>query len=144
MFKKNLYKYKPQIAINVFNFLYISQIYHIDKEWAANVCLSGTSEITLASLLSKKVFPSSNLPLRFCAASRCFRAEAKRNQKERGIFRYAIYSLLCSYSTKNCLQKLVYMYRNITHNLFWGVGKKEISHFTVLKISSSNLSTFFI
>lgn len=52
------------------------------------MCLSGTSEIAIASFLSSKVFDYDSLPKKFCAISRCYRAEANKHQKERGLFRY--------------------------------------------------------
>ncbi|KFM60899.1 Serine--tRNA ligase, mitochondrial, partial [Stegodyphus mimosarum] len=64
-----------------------SQVYHIEDSWAPRLCLSGTSEIALASHFSQKTFQNSNLPLKLCAASRCYRAEANKHQKEKGIFR---------------------------------------------------------
>ncbi|GFT11245.1 hypothetical protein NPIL_531241 [Nephila pilipes] len=64
-----------------------SQVFHIDSSWAPDLCLSGTSEMALASYFSKVTIDFSEYPLKMCAASRCFRAEAKRSQKEKGIFR---------------------------------------------------------
>lgn len=51
------------------------------------MCLSGTSEIAAAAFLASKVFDFESLPLKFCAVSRCYRAEANKHQKEKGIFR---------------------------------------------------------
>ncbi|CAL1280300.1 unnamed protein product [Larinioides sclopetarius] len=64
-----------------------SQVFHIDKSWAPDLCLSGTSEMALASYLSDETHDVSNLPIKLCAASRCYRAEAKRGYLEKGIYR---------------------------------------------------------
>ncbi|GIY64217.1 hypothetical protein CDAR_558821 [Caerostris darwini] len=64
-----------------------SQVFHIDSSWASDLCLSGTSEMALASYLSDEIHDVSRLPVKLCATSRCYRAEAKRNQKEKGIYR---------------------------------------------------------
>lgn len=50
-------------------------------------CLSGTSEIALAGYLANQVLDVSELPLKLCAVSRCFRAETSSILEERGIFR---------------------------------------------------------
>ncbi|GIY93088.1 hypothetical protein CEXT_260701 [Caerostris extrusa] len=63
------------------------EVFHIDDSWASDLCLSGTSEMALASYLSDEIHDVSKLPIKLCAASRCYRAEAKRNQKEKGIYR---------------------------------------------------------
>lgn len=64
-----------------------SQVYHVHDNWAEDLCLSGTSEIAVANFLSSKIFDYKSLPLKFCAVSRCYRAEANKHQKEKGIFR---------------------------------------------------------
>ncbi|XP_054713460.1 serine--tRNA ligase, mitochondrial-like [Uloborus diversus] len=64
-----------------------AEIYFIDNTWSKDLCLSGTSEIALASYVSEKTWRKEDLPLKLCAYSRCYRAEANRHQKEKGIFR---------------------------------------------------------
>ncbi|KAG8190651.1 hypothetical protein JTE90_002605 [Oedothorax gibbosus] len=112
-----------------------SQIFHIDEAWSPNVCLSGTSEISLASYLSKKTFPLSKLPLRFCAASRCFRAEAKRSQKERGIFRVHQFTKVEMFGiTPNesgqKSEELLYEFTSIQREIFTELGL----HFKILEM----------
>lgn len=65
-----------------------NQVYKLDhaNEYG-KYCLSGTSEMSLAGLLKNKVFNESELPLKLCAASRCFRAEVSGSEKEGKLYR---------------------------------------------------------
>ncbi|XP_048518510.1 serine--tRNA ligase, mitochondrial [Dendroctonus ponderosae] len=65
-----------------------TQVYTLDPNLhGSDLCLSGTSEITLAGYLANRVFDPEELPLRLCAVSRCYRAETSSTADERGIFR---------------------------------------------------------
>ncbi|XP_071451397.1 serine--tRNA ligase, mitochondrial [Hetaerina americana] len=76
-----------------------SQVYRLDKElyqtgpeWGEEVCLSGTSEMALAAMLAHDSctngpLPVTDLPLRLCAVSRCFRAEISKLASEKGLYR---------------------------------------------------------
>ncbi|XP_046396468.1 serine--tRNA ligase [Ischnura elegans] len=76
-----------------------SQVYRLDKElyqtgpdWGDEVCLSGTSEMALAGMLahdscSEGPLLSTDLPLRLCAVSRCYRAEISKLASEKGLYR---------------------------------------------------------
>lgn len=65
-----------------------NQIYKLDflNEYG-KYCLSGTSEMSLAGLLKNRVFDESELPLKLCAASRCFRAEVSGSEREGKLYR---------------------------------------------------------
>ncbi|KAJ6222010.1 hypothetical protein RDWZM_000555 [Blomia tropicalis] len=53
-----------------------------------NTCLAGTGEMPLASLHIGECFPSDDiLPKRYCALSRCYRAEAKSSGEMSGLYR---------------------------------------------------------
>uniref|UniRef100_A0A2P2HZD6 serine--tRNA ligase n=1 Tax=Hirondellea gigas TaxID=1518452 RepID=A0A2P2HZD6_9CRUS len=51
------------------------------------VCLSGTAEIAIGGWLRGRHFSLDQLPLKLCAVSRCYRAEADANKHEHGIYR---------------------------------------------------------
>lgn len=68
-----------------------------DQRWSLrDVCLAGTSEIPLVSLHIGKTFdvdseaPIEHLPKRYCAVSRCYRAEVSRSEK--GLYRLHYFS----------------------------------------------------
>src|SRR3954451_6173744 len=61
------------------------QIYEIPKD---ELFLTGTSEVGLAGLHANEILDAAELPLRYCAFSRCFRREAGGAGRDtRGIFR---------------------------------------------------------
>ena len=61
------------------------QIYEIPKD---ELFLTGTSEVALAGLHANEILEASELPLRYCAFSTCFRREAGAAGRDtRGIFR---------------------------------------------------------
>lgn len=63
-----------------------TQVYSF--EGSLNACLAGTGEMPLASLHLGENFPSSDeLPKRYCALSRCYRAEAKSTGEMTGLYR---------------------------------------------------------
>ncbi|CAH1971676.1 unnamed protein product [Acanthoscelides obtectus] len=65
-----------------------NQVYSLDPtRHDSDLCLSGTSEMSLAGFLSGKVFKEEELPKKLAAVSRCFRAETSSVAEERGIFR---------------------------------------------------------
>lgn len=71
-----------------------NQVYEVDRgrdtegEDTANLFLTGTSEIALAGLHKGDLLGDSDLPLRYCGFSTCFRREAGTYGKDtRGIFR---------------------------------------------------------
>ncbi|KAK4881291.1 hypothetical protein RN001_004610 [Aquatica leii] len=65
-----------------------TQVYTLDKKkHGADLCLSGTSEMSLASLYSNKILSEVELPIKLAAVSRCYRAETSSISEERGIYR---------------------------------------------------------
>lgn len=65
-----------------------NQVYKLSNRGdGTDLCLSGTSEMALANFVSNKIFKESELPKRFMAVSRCYRAEASTLEEERGIYR---------------------------------------------------------
>jgi seryl-tRNA synthetase len=62
-----------------------SQIYNIEGH---ELCLIGTSEITLGGLYAEHIFDEAELPLRLAGISHCFRTEAGAHGREsRGLYR---------------------------------------------------------
>ncbi|WP_108623985.1 aminoacyl--tRNA ligase-related protein, partial [Candidatus Similichlamydia epinepheli] len=62
-----------------------SQIYRIE---GGDLCLIGTSEMTVAGFLSESVFERDSLPKRFLSLSHCFRTEAgSYGRVSRGLYR---------------------------------------------------------
>lgn len=66
----------------------ILQIYSLDPvHHGPDLCLSGTSEMSLAGLLMNTLHAKTDLPLKLAAVSRCYRAETSNVIEERGIYR---------------------------------------------------------
>jgi seryl-tRNA synthetase len=53
----------------------------------ADVCLAGTAEISLAALHFSEQLEHDRLPLKYCAVSRCYRAEVSPRADEGGLYR---------------------------------------------------------
>lgn len=65
-----------------------NQVYKLSGDTNGNVlCLSGTSEMALATYLSNRCFRRNELPKKLMSVSRCFRAETSSVHEEKGIFR---------------------------------------------------------
>jgi len=63
-----------------------NQVYHI-ADSVKDVCLAGTSEMSIGGYLRDRSFDIKDLPLKLAAVSRCFRAETSREAQEKGIYR---------------------------------------------------------
>ncbi|RYG52645.1 hypothetical protein EON67_00685, partial [archaeon] len=62
-----------------------SQVYSLTN---SDLCLVGTSEISLAALHANSIMSPADLPATYCAVSHCFRREAgSRGQRDRGLYR---------------------------------------------------------
>lgn len=53
----------------------------------SRVCIAGTSEFALASIHIGDTIPSEDLPKKYCALSRCYRAETSDTSSEWGLYR---------------------------------------------------------
>ena len=60
-----------------------TQVYELEPHYG-QVALSGTSEMAVGGFLAGKTIPGER---RYCAVSRCFRAETGRQGEERGLYR---------------------------------------------------------
>lgn len=57
------------------------------KQSSSQPCIAGTSEFALAALHIGDTITSEELPKRYCAMSRCYRAETSRTSSEWGLYR---------------------------------------------------------
>lgn len=61
-----------------------NQVYRLSP---SGLCLSGTSEMSLAGYFAGKTLDPRKLPVKCAAVSRCYRAETSSLQEEKGIYR---------------------------------------------------------
>jgi len=117
-----------------------NQVYKLDhlNEYG-KYCLSGTSEMSLAGLLKNKVFNLNELPLKLCAASRCFRAEVSGSEKEGKLYRLheftKIEMFVVSPGDQEKSDEILEEIKTHQMNLFSDLGL----HFQVLNMSSQEL-----
>ena len=72
-----------------------TQVFKLDRDRFGDIALSGTAEMAFGGLFMNKIinFGSSKTVekykriKRYCAVSRCYRAESSKGQQERGIYR---------------------------------------------------------
>ncbi|KAK9880411.1 hypothetical protein WA026_010290 [Henosepilachna vigintioctopunctata] len=65
-----------------------NQVFSLDKRLhKLDMCLSGTSEMSLAALYKNYIFSEEDLPLKLTAVSRCYRAETSNLAEEQGLYR---------------------------------------------------------
>lgn len=102
-----------------------NQVYKLsNKTDGSEMCLSGTSEMALATFLSGKTFTRQELPKRFMAVSRCFRAETSNLNEEKGIYRVhqfnkvEMFGVSCAEDSENFLEE----FKTIQIDLFRDLG----------------------
>lgn len=61
------------------------KVYSLQSD--TDICLSGTSEMALGGYFCNKIIQKDDLPIKFAAVSRCYRAEASSTSEERGLYR---------------------------------------------------------
>lgn len=64
-----------------------SQVYKLRTHWDTEACLSGTAEMALANMFRDECLDIGQLPQKFAAVSRCFRAEISHLKAEKGMYR---------------------------------------------------------
>ncbi|XP_026462470.1 serine--tRNA ligase, mitochondrial-like [Ctenocephalides felis] len=64
-----------------------NQVYHLSNSHGSNLCLAGTSEISIAGLLAGSQNLNVDDPIKYAAISRCYRAETSGVAQEKGIYR---------------------------------------------------------
>lgn len=60
---------------------------HLASAAEGELCLSGTAEMALAGFLMNRTIADKELPKRFAAVSRCYRAETADVASEKGLYR---------------------------------------------------------
>ncbi|XP_064472927.1 serine--tRNA ligase, mitochondrial-like [Ornithodoros turicata] len=64
-----------------------SQVYKLRTHWDTEACLSGTAEMALANMYRDECLDIAELPQKFAAVSRCYRAEISNIKAEKGMYR---------------------------------------------------------
>eukprot|EP01027_Heterolobosea_sp_BB2_P012160 GEZU01017645.1.p1 GENE.GEZU01017645.1~~GEZU01017645.1.p1 ORF type:complete len:387 (+),score=103.06 GEZU01017645.1:599-1759(+) len=112
-----------------------SQVYHIED---TELCLAGTSEITIAGLSANKLMDLKSLPIRYAGFSHCFRKEAgSYGAKQKGLYRVHQFSkvemfvLTTPDKSNDTLWELV----DIEEEIFKSLGL----HYRVLDMPASDL-----
>jgi seryl-tRNA synthetase len=90
----------------------------------SELCLSGTSEMSLAGYFSGKILDLEKLPIKCAAISRCFRAETSSLLEERGIYRVHQFTKVEMFSVcrSNQSESLLNEFRDIEVELFKEIG----------------------
>lgn len=98
-----------------------NQVYKLIPQ---NLCLSGTSEMSLAGYLAVRRLKSNKLPLKLTAVSRCFRAETSSLHEEKGIYRVHQFTKVEMFSAckSNESEQILEEFREIETNLFKNLG----------------------
>ncbi|KAF5289822.1 hypothetical protein FQA39_LY14977 [Lamprigera yunnana] len=115
-----------------------TQVYTLDsKLHGPDLCLSGTSEMSLASLYTNKVLARKDLPIKLAAVSRCYRAETSSIVEEKGIFRVHQFTKveMFAISTQDESDYILEEFRQIEEQSFAALGL----HFQVLDMPPHEL-----
>lgn len=102
-----------------------NQVYKLsDKTDGSEMCLSGTSEMAIATFLTGKTFSKESLPKKFMAVSRCFRAETSTLNEERGIYRVHQFNKVEMFgvSTPDTSEAFLEEFKSIQIDLFTDLG----------------------
>lgn len=119
-----------------------NQVYKLDhlNEYG-KYCLSGTSEMSLAGLVKNKILNEKDLPLKLCAASRCFRAEVSGSEKEGKMYRLheftKIEMFVITRGDHETSNQMLEEIRSHQLNLFSDLGL----HFQLLNMSTHELGS---
>ncbi|XP_048734130.1 serine--tRNA ligase, mitochondrial-like [Ostrea edulis] len=112
-----------------------NQVYKLDSYNHSNLCLAGTSEMSLAGLFMNEM--CTNLPKKVCAVSHCFRAEVSSTEEEQGIYRVHQFTKVEMFSVAQRGQGdyLLQEFLEIEKQLFLNLGL----HFRVLEMPTHEL-----
>ena len=112
-----------------------TQVYNIDK---FNLCLIGTSEITLGGMYSKQTLPKEKLPILMAGLSHCFRTEAgAAGMENKGLYRVHQFTKveMFAITTPEDSEKYHDVLRDIEIEIYKELGL----HFNVVNIPSADL-----
>lgn len=87
-------------------------------------CLAGTSEFALASIHIGDSIPVEELPKRFCAVSRCYRAEMSKSHLEWGLYRVHYFNKLemVALTSPDKSNQMHHEFLNIQKDIFTQLG----------------------
>lgn len=93
---------------------------HLASAAEGELCLSGTAEMALAGFLMNRKLPRIELPKRYVAVSRCYRAETADVASERGLYRVHQFTKVEMFgaSTPNQSEDLLEEFRSIQEDIF--------------------------
>lgn len=111
-----------------------NQVYRI---LPSNLCLSGTSEMSLAGYFAGSQTKTEESPVKVTAVSRCFRAETSRLNEEKGIYRVHQFTKVEMFSVCHSSQSeaILNEFRDIEISLFNKLGL----HFKLLDMPPNEL-----
>lgn len=111
-----------------------NQVYKLNQ---SDLCLSGTSEMSLAAYFSNRLLDSEQLPIKKVAISRCYRAETSGLQEEKGIYRVHQFNKVEMFTVARPDQSdlLLEEFKNIQIDIFNGLGL----HFKLLDMPPHEL-----
>lgn len=100
-----------------------TQVYKLGKEFGS-AALSGTSEMAIGGFLMGKKMDK--LPLKLCAVSRCFRAEASKNVQDKGLYRvhqfYKVEMFIVTDGNTDASQEALHQVLDIEREMFDSLG----------------------
>jgi len=121
-----------------------NQVFWLDnpKDSDEPMCLSGTAEMGISSLLENKVFAEEDLPIKLAAVTRCYRAETSSMEEEKGIYRVHTFTKvemfgITANETGTESNELHMQFKQIQENLFSSLGL----HFRTLEMPPVELGT---
>ncbi|CAG0916117.1 unnamed protein product [Notodromas monacha] len=101
------------------------------------LCLSGTGEMGIASLLENKIVKGSELPLKFATVSRCYRAEVSDLKQEKGLYRVHQFTKVEMFCVGRNSDELLEYILQVQKELFTPLDL----HFKVLDMPACDLGT---
>ncbi|XP_012261048.2 serine--tRNA ligase, mitochondrial [Athalia rosae] len=114
-----------------------TQVYSLDHVHGPDLSLSGTAEMSIAGKLARARLSLDQLPLKYAAVSRCYRAEASSISEERGIYRVHQFTkvemFICCQPHQSC--DILNELKSIEEDLFINLGL----HFKVLDMPPHEL-----
>jgi seryl-tRNA synthetase len=100
-----------------------TQVYKLGQEFGP-AALSGTAEMAIGGFLMGKQIPK--LPLKLCAVSRCYRAEASKNVHDKGLYRvhqfYKVEMFVVTDGNSDASQEALHQVLSIEREMFDGLG----------------------
>ncbi|XP_002733295.2 serine--tRNA ligase, mitochondrial-like, partial [Saccoglossus kowalevskii] len=115
-----------------------TQVYHLHPDRHSELCLTGTSEISMAGYYMNRILEHCDLPQKLAAVSRCYRAETAHTAEARGLYRVHQFTKVEMFAvTRNNIEsdQIHQQFLTIQKQLFSGLGL----HFRVLDMPSEEL-----